>query len=290
MAETEVATDSQPAAQEQNAPAAKSPDGLRRHVRELSERNRGLVNSFSKGLDDISRAKAARAELNERTTGLRREKAGIYSRLDALNAELDAARKSADALRKDSKSDFKTLSAQLERLEWKLQTESTNPAKEREISTAIRNLERELPAAAKLDELGKGISVKMGEKRQLLSRLDAVRRELDEAAGKANAEHEKVIKLAAKADSLRKTISAGMDELSKTIGEKDRALEASAQTRRQQREEEGRQRHRIEAEEKKLLGERMGQIRLQALEIGAKLKSGKKITLEEMQILASAEQ
>jgi uncharacterized coiled-coil DUF342 family protein len=265
-----------------------------KQVSELVAQNRQNIGRFKDLSAKIKLEKQRRDELNAKTKELRAKRHEIIGKIKAarekLNAVLEEAKKippgpSAEALR-----------AQIDALEWSLQTEARSAKAEKELSKKIRELEKQLPLAAKKKDFSASIRALRDEIRALEAPLEALDKELKPALEEANGHHRKLISYYKEAEQLSKSISYAFSQLdlarmeaatdSKAYAHAVGAVREKERGYQQElRELEKAEREKEKAEKEAARSATQSRISEAAKPIYEKFKQGKKISTEEFLIL-----
>lgn len=256
----------------------------------LSKTNAQLIASFRQLAADARQPRRERDSLNEKAGQLRKLRNELFADVKKKQAELKQLSGELGALRKQAQFPAPALQELIEKLEWQLQTEAISPRGEKELSKRISDLRAQLPFAQKAQELLQQERKLKNEIALLFQRLSQLRLELAAVAKEADEKHSALVKLYEKGDGLRKRIGEGVQ----AVGEKRDSLEQASkeffgelsELKRQEELEAKEREEKALAEKQKLLQK----TREKANEIREKMKSGGKITTEELLLLQELEQ
>lgn len=261
-------------------------------LRKTSSENRERLESLKKLFSNATEEKKAREQANENAKKLRETKSALAKQVISLKKELKALN---DEIKKATGGELvgsvDALLHRLEQLEWAQQT-TTSPSKEKDLAKQIKALEKDLPAAKKFMELREQVR----KKREVLAPLE---KQLDDVAGRLYAfttdgkkHHENLVKISAKIKALQKLIGEKLEEVSEKKGVLDStkeklhsAINCVHEKIREERKETEMQKREAEKQKQFSLQERKNALLVKAEEVKKKLLLGKKISMEEFQLL-----
>ncbi len=265
-------------------------------LRATSFENRGRIDSLKKLFSTANAEKLALEQANKGATALREQKTLFSKQVISLKKELKSLNdevKKATGGRLVGSSD--ALMQKLEHLEWEQQT-STSAGKEKDLAKQIKALEKELPAAKKFKELREQMRKKREALAPLEKQLDGVCEKLRGLAADGKKHHENLVKISAKIRESQKLIGEKLDEVSEkkelldsTQEQLHFALDSAQQKQRAQKKEFERKKNDADgkerAEKQNIIQARKSVIAVKAEEVKKKLLLGKKINMEEFQLL-----
>lgn len=254
-----------------------------KQVSELSMQNRANIAHFKDITSKIRLEKTRRDELNAKTKELRAKRREIIDKLRALREEF---RKALDEIKESSAAPSEErLKAEIEALEWKLQTEDLNAKEEKELSKHIRELEKTLPFAVKKTESFNAVNELRKKLREAGEPLDALDMELRPMLSEANAHHEKILSYYKEAEHLSKSIRYTFTKLdmarAEANAERAKFEEELSKVREKEKAEREEMRRENEEQERAL----KQKVNEKAQGIYDEFKKGKKISTEEFLIL-----
>ncbi len=255
----------------------------------LARQNSLLVSEFRSLGPKALLLRSERDSLNSKANALRRRKTEVYEKLKELHLRLGEDYEKTVGLRAELPMPSGRLHVMIERLEWTLQTEALSPRDEKALSKRIRELRGQLPAARKVQDVSedaRDVRVQIG---KLRAELEGLKPELSQVIAEADGRHSQLRALYEKADALRKKISennALLGEKREGLGEADRQF---FNTLDEMKREEASVR---KAAQEKATAEKanaLEKLRTQAASIREKMAAGKKLSMEEFQVLQELE-
>jgi uncharacterized coiled-coil DUF342 family protein len=273
-----------PTLEKQAIAAAKEKTALStKQVSELVLQNRANIARFKELGAKIKLEKKRRDELNAKTNELRKKRRELIDKIKTARAELDKA--VAELSEVPGSRSEEALKAQIESMEWTLQTEDLNAKEEKALSKKIRELEKQLPYAKRTGELHRAIAEKRKALREAAEPLGAIDRELYPSATEANAHHEKMLAYYKDADQLSKSIQYTFTKLDMARMELDsdrkHFSDEAGRLRDKERSERDQVRRELDAQ-KRVEKEKITEA---ARAVYDKFKGGKKISTDEFRIL-----
>ncbi len=168
------------------------------------------IRDFKESFDGALKEKKARDELNDAVKKLKEERALLIATFDSKKKELNDF-----TLQMKKFSTYEVLKKKLNALEYKLHFEGENPAREKEISKSMSEIEEKIKeimpekSVVNIEEL-------RNELKNLNSKIKAISRELEGKAGESEKHHKKMIELYNKSDEFRKKISESASKVQTT--------------------------------------------------------------------------
>ncbi|MBS7645056.1 MAG: hypothetical protein QXR65_01890 [Candidatus Bathyarchaeia archaeon] len=247
----------------------------------LNERNK-YNEEFKRGKDVVKELKQKRDAINAEVQELKQQRDNARREASIKRQEIKEITGQLSQIKLNPRGRSRDTAAELERLEWKVQTTSMTPEEERLLISRIAELERRLQLQQKVE----GLKARLKELRRIVRELDGRGDSLHERLMKAVEEseryHREMMKLVeessvikVKADEAHRRFLEAKNAL-KTVQDRYIALLATVKSLRR-REAEARRR----GEEEKLRELRR---RLEA-EAEEKLRRGEKLSFDEFKIL-----
>lgn len=248
---------------------------------ELFQKRSGLGKTISELIAKIKQLKEERNALTDQVKAAKEKRSKITAE---LREKIDQHKKLiADKkdLPKPTGKNPKFLKKQIEKIEYKIQTEAPSWEKEQKLMKTLRELKKEYNASAASHKayeasgaLGSAIS-------QLKRQADALHAEIQQKAKSSQEKHEQLLKLSAQVDELKKQ----EEEVFEQIGEKKAEIAEKAHYL-----DEKRKKLHAQAELGRQQSERQKRKKLSELraEVEMKIKNKQKLTTEDLLILQSA--
>ena len=208
----------------------------------------------------------------------------------------------------------KVLQAELDAIEWKIQTTSLDLQEEKGLIRQVKELETLLSSYKKIDKQNKKIKELIIQRKAIEEQADVFHKELTEAAQKSQAIHSQMIEKvnAAKvarsqADALHQAYIQGKEDnvllivkmaeltgqirgLRNSMREEDKVRRAAAQVAYKEREQAYKERERTDKERQQVAKEREQAIKQKiGAEAKEKLQKGEKVSWDEFQLSMSDE-
>ncbi|MFA5247522.1 MAG: hypothetical protein WC408_06580 [Candidatus Micrarchaeia archaeon] len=265
-----------------------------KQVSDIVMQNRQNIARFKDLSSKIKLEKQRRDELNVKTKEMRTQRHEMIEKIKEARAKLVAV---FDEIKKiPAGPNAEQLKAQIDSMEWSLQTEARSAKAEKELSKKIRELEKQLPLATKKVDASGAIKTLREEIRSLETPLEELDRVLRPALEEANDHHKKLISYYKEAEQLSKSISYAFSQLdmvrleaqtdAKAYSEAVGAVREKEQGYRQELAELERAEREKERAEKDAAKHAVQQkISDAAKPIFEKFKAGKKISTDEFLIL-----
>ncbi len=257
-------------------------------VRKLAEENQKNITHLRETLDKADEEKRLRDEFNVKVKEISEKRRQLIEKSKTTDTEL--RRLEAEAVKYQTKDEgshipLGRLVRMIEQLEWRQQTQSVSIKEENALAKQIKQLSKERDIIEKSQPLRRQIS----ELRKQRHDLSLEFRALDEAqemnARESDKHHDAMLKCYKKADDLRQKISEYLEKIGEKRKDADETYFKLKETRDEIRDEFERHHADERKEKKKKEADRMGELSERAKEIYVNFKAGKKITMEELQIL-----
>ncbi len=158
------------------------------------------IKYFKEAFDGALIEKKQRDGLNETVKKLKEERSALIEKFESKKKEFESLK-----LQIKKFSTYEALKKKLNALEYKLHFEGENPAREKEISKAMNEIEEQIKeimpekSQGSMDELKKELN-------DLNSKIKSITREVESKAGESEKHHKKMIELYNKSDEFRKKI------------------------------------------------------------------------------------
>ena len=182
-----------------------------KQVSDIVMQNRQNIARFKDLSSKIKLEKQRRDELNAKTKEMRAKRHEMIDKIKEARAKLSKVLDEIRAIPAGPNAD--QLKAQIDAMEWSLQTEARSAKAEKELSKKIRELEKQLPLATKKVDASGAIKALHDDIRAIEGPLDELDRVLRPALEEANAHHVKLISYYKEAEQLSKSISYAFSQL-----------------------------------------------------------------------------
>ncbi|OIO25445.1 hypothetical protein AUJ14_04230 [Candidatus Micrarchaeota archaeon CG1_02_55_22] len=260
-------------------------------LRKVSRTNAELISAFKSTLDSLKMEKVKRGEKSSAARELVKKKHVLVTEARKIGDEIrtltgDAKPGSPPAHEAPG---LRQIREQLERLEWRQQTEGLSPNKEKAMGVEIKRLRQQLPAIEADTEKRKNVGQLYDARRKLSDEIRELDSKIDSLFAEAEASHEKIVGLSRKADSLRERITTNFDVLGEHEKKRELLGDELREAQKKEREQDDGERRAIEAAERKAHAEQLASLKERSTEIRERLKTGKKVSFEELQILAAVD-
>lgn len=270
-----------------------------RLMRELNSLNSQKEQAYAvykaartEGISLIEKVKTLKKERNDFTDAvkaLKERRKALSSEATALIEQAKQKRKALEAAEK--KTPGKSLTAarkQIEKIELKLETEPVPFEQEKKISEKLKQLKKELQGLEILSALSQEVKKISAEINRLRKETETVHSEIQEKAGLSQERHEEMIKVSGEIKARRETAKEAwlrFSEFKEKFSDMNTALENKLMDVGKLKE----------ALEKKKLVERMSRVAREERriedkerELEAKMRSGKKLTTDDLLALQRA--
>lgn len=156
-------------------------------------------------IQKIRDSKAKRDSLTLEVKGLKQKRDSINKELSLKSSELEKLKKERSELAKslDVKDSPSRIKQQMERLEFKIETDTVSFEKEKELMKSIRGLKKSYDKASILEESNKKIKDAMGIVRQMKRDANEAHKAVQEKAKQSQALHEEILKISAEIDKAK---------------------------------------------------------------------------------------
>lgn len=255
-------------------------------LRKVSGENAELISAFRATLASLKENREKRGTFSTSAREMVTAKHKLIDESRKLTTEINAA--TAERPQDPQSLSTRRIEEQIERLEWKQQTEAS-PAMEKALAIEIKKLTALLPNARQSSESRQSLNELFDKRRAISQQIRELDEKIDAAFGEAEKYHEKVTALSKKADSLRARITANFDALGEQ--EKKRELLGTElhEIRQKEREDTAAARQAEEERERSAHEKVMADMRGKAGDIRERMKTGKKISFDELHILAAVD-
>jgi uncharacterized coiled-coil DUF342 family protein len=271
---------------------------------------RDQLNQQTKKLNlEINDIKRQRDEVNKRVQALKQQRDTIRVKIKPIMDEIQAINEKKEELKKKSHNiRKKDIQNEIDKIDWKIQTETLDLQEEKRLVGEVKLLETQLHGYKKIEKENKKIAGHLQEKKVLDVQAEALHKELSDVAKRSQELHEKMIAKIAEVKAVKKEADAlhngftenkeksrellveiavltgqmlglqnGLREQNKELREKEKAL------RTKEKEESEIQKNKKHKDEQ-VLKAKLGS---QAKE---KLDKGEKLCWNEFQLLASVDE
>ncbi len=258
---------------------------------------------------EIRDIKKQRDEINQKVQALKQQRDEVRVKIKPIMDEIQAINEKKEELKKKApRVRQKDIQEEINKIDWKIQTESLDLQEEKRLVGEVKLLETQLSGYKKIEKQNKKIAEHIQERKVLDAQADKFHKELSEMAKKSQELHESMItkiaeakKAKEEADTLHKgfienkekikallvdiaVLTGQMLGLQNTVREQNKELrEKEMVVRAKEKEQMSIQRN------KKLLDEQALKTKLGA-QAKEKLNKGEKLSWNEFQLLASDEE
>ncbi len=257
-------------------------------VRALAEENQRNISRFRDSMSKATEAKHKRDALNAQVKDLLIKRRQLVEMSRELDAKLKAKEEEFAKMPEEGRYSAPQLRRMIKAMEWKLQTEALSPRYEKELSQEIAKLEKELAKVEKREPLLRELRELRRQRHDLSLEFRALDKTLEMSRTESDQLHQGVLKSYQQADEAKAKISEYLAMIGEKSKEADEVFDKLRDTREElDREEKQRvkereqKRKRDESEKQMTLDER-------ARKIYGEFKSGKKISLEDLQVLQAS--
>jgi uncharacterized coiled-coil DUF342 family protein len=271
---------------------------------------RDQLNEQTKKINlEIRDIKKQRDEINQKVQALKQQRDEVRVKIKPIMDEIQAINEKKEELKKKApRIRQKDIQEEINKIDWKIQTESLDLQEEKRLVGEVKLLETQLSGYKKIEKQNKKIAEHIQERKVLDHQADAFHKELSEMAKKSQELHESMIakiaegkKAKEEADTLHKGFIENKEKiktllvdiavltgqllgLQNTVREQNKELrEKEMALRLKEKEKMTVQRN------KKLLDEQALKEKLGA-QAKEKLNKGEKLSWNEFQLLASDEE
>lgn len=160
-----------------------------------------IKNSIQK----IKSIKAERDALTLEVRGLKPKRDSINKELALKSSELEKLKKERSELAKslDVKDSPSRIKQQMERLEFRIETDTVSFEKEKELMKSIRELKKDYDKVSILEESNKKIKDAIGIARQMKRDANDAHKAVQEKARQSQALHEEILRISAEIDKMK---------------------------------------------------------------------------------------
>lgn len=259
--------------------------GLRK--RELYRKSGELKEAFYAVIEKI---KGIRSKRDQHTASVKELKSKRDSAASAAKTSADdltklKGEKEKMASKLGVKRPASAISSEIERLEFKIETEALPFEKEKKLNKVIKEKKEELKKAEQLSDLAAGLKSSFQSFHSYKRESDESHRELQLHASVSQKAHEEMLSFSKKADELKSRLSSFEKELKEVVS-RHAGLKSQLQQKLSELAGVSRELDKISAEEvKKRQEEREKFIEAKEKELTEKMKSGKKLTRDDLIML-----
>lgn len=268
---------------------------------------RDQLNEQTKKINlEIRDIKKQRDEINQKVQALKQQRDEVRVKIKPIMDEIQAINEKKEELKKKApRIRQKDIQEEINKIDWKIQTESLDLQEEKRLVGEVKLLETQLSGYKKIEKQNKKIAEHIQEKKVLDSQADKFHKELSEMAKKSQELHESMIvkiaeakKAKDEADMLHKgfienkekikallvdiaVLTGQMLGLQNTVREQNKEIREKEMTVRQKEKEQMAVQRNKKLLDQQVLKEKLG---AQAKE---KLNKGEKLSWNEFQLLAN---
>jgi uncharacterized coiled-coil DUF342 family protein len=255
---------------------------------------------------EIRDIKKQRDEINQKVKDLKQQRDEVRVKIKPIMDEIQAINEKKEELKKKApRIRQKDIQEEINKIDWKIQTESLDLQEEKRLVGEVKLLETQLSGYKKIEKQNKKIAEHIQERKVLDAQADKFHKELSEMAKKSQELHESMIakiaeakKAKEEADTLHKgfienkekikallvdiaVLTGQMLGLQNTVREQNKEIREKEMTIRQKEKEQMAVQRNKKLLDQQVLKEKLG---AQAKE---KLNKGEKLSWNEFQLLAS---
>ncbi|MBU1198174.1 hypothetical protein KJ765_06745 [Candidatus Micrarchaeota archaeon] len=261
---------------------------MNQEVRKLADTNQQNIVRFRELMARANETKHQRDVLN----GQVKDQVDKRRQLVAISRDVDRRLKEKEAqlqaLPQESRYSASQLRRTIQQLEWQLQTESLSPRDEKALSQEINRLLKELKKVQKRDPLYQDLRTLRKERHDLSLEFRALDKTLDLARKESDEMHKKMLSIYAKSDEVKAQITDYLSIIGEKSKEADEVFAKLRSTKQELDEETQESRRTAEATRRKQESEQKLTLDEQARKIYDEFRAGRKISLEDLQILQAS--
>ncbi len=257
-------------------------------VKKLADENQKNISRLREHLKEADAQKKTRDEYNAKVKEISEKRRVLIEESRRIDAELREAETQARKYQTDTDIPYAKLARLIEQMEWQLQTQSMPPKAENALSQDIRKLLKKKEALEKGQPLRKKIRDLRKRKGELGIEFRALEETQEINSKESDKHHEAMLKSYKKADDARAKISEYLEKIGEKRKDADETYMKMREAVGEVRAESEKHRTHERKERKKKEQDRMGELEEKAQQIYIDFKAGKKVSIEELQILQMA--
>ena len=157
------------------------------------------------GIQKIKDSKAKRDALTNEVKGLKPKRDGLNKEIKPKSEELEILKKDIDESSKklDIRDSPSRIKQQMEKLEFKIETDTVSFEKEKELMKKIKKLKKDYDRIGIFRDSNKNVRKVLDSVRKSRKDANEIHREIQEKAGQSQVLHEEIIKLSKEIDALK---------------------------------------------------------------------------------------
>ncbi len=260
-------------------------------AKEIRIRNYSTISDLKELYSKFNDEKNKRDEFTSQVKKIKEEREEITAKLKVLEEKFEELLSLVKKEDKTSDIPYRQLKQEVERLEWKLQTEATSAKLEKELSIKIRDLEKQIKKAERVNPVQEQLNAVKRELSQARRIEKDSRDRLNLLARKSQHHHKQSVEFQNLIGKLRESLGEGMnklDEMNKEIKEVSTEFDEINKVERQKSNQEFQEYKVFQEERKQKNKEKLEEIKSEAQELYDKFKKGEKLRFEDIQKLQAA--
>lgn len=246
-------------------------DQLNKRTQTLIKKSKETTSRVKKLRAELKEKKSLRDEENEKVKEFKEKRDAVNAKINERLKEINKIQNSMNDTKSDSDLNPHQAKKQLERLEWKVQTEVIGIKQEEKIVKRIEELQESMKSGEEFFENRKKLSTIKKELDELRKEAQAFHEVMLEHARKSEFYHQEMVKMYEQLKSLEPEFKEVSDKITKA---KKKADKAHTQYISKYKDEKG--------QTKKEISESMKKRADQLME---EFKKGKKLTTDELQVI-----
>ncbi|MEK6953909.1 MAG: hypothetical protein AABX01_02805 [Candidatus Micrarchaeota archaeon] len=257
-------------------------------VRKLAEENQKNITRLRELLNEADEEKKKRDELNSKVKEASDKRKALIDEGKKLDKDLRLAETESAKYKTEGGMPLGRLEQLIERMEWRLQTQSMPVKEENLLSQEIKKLLKERSEQLKSQPLRRRVYELRKRRQELNTEFRALDEAQESAAKESDKHHETMLKDYKKADEVRGKISEHLEAIGEKRKDADDTYSKLQEVRGGAEAEHEYEEYHDRKEKRKKEEEKMDELEEKAKLIYENFKSGKKVTMEDLQILHMA--
>jgi uncharacterized coiled-coil DUF342 family protein len=255
---------------------------LNKEARKLAETRDEFNEKFKKLRDEIQVLKNKRDELNAQVRGLKAKRDEAREVVSKNRAQIKALTEKLEALDSMAPGSYESTRREMEKLEWRIQTNPLSQREENKLISQVKDLEGQLNILKKKKEIEKKIGKIRDESKSIELQANIIHKRLTELAEESELYHKKMMEFVSSATELKRKADETHQAYIDTRTKGDNAHFEYLAKISMIKELENQIRSYYEAEQ----AQKEVEVQKKVEELATnKLKKGKKLTFEEFKLL-----
>lgn len=257
-------------------------------VRKLAEENLKNITRLRELLNEADEEKKKRDDLNSKVKEASDKRKALIDEGKKIDKELHEAEAEAAKIKTEGGIPLSRLERMIEQMDWRLQTQSMPVREENLLSQEIKKLLKEKAALEKAQPLRRKVYELRKRRQELNMEFRALDGSQELNAKESDKHHEAMLKAYKKADEVRLKISEYLERIGEKKKDADETYTKLQEVRGEHFAHEEYEHFQEKREKKKKEAEKMDELEERAKLIFDNFKAGKKVTMEDLQILQMA--